>query len=66
MPGICRFSPERLPPEVEDIARLKIPAVILFGIPQQKTKSPPWHIILKGSFSRRYGRSSSRSPSCWW
>ena len=36
MPGIFRFSPERLPPEVEEIARLKIPAVILFGIPPQK------------------------------
>jgi len=36
MPGICRFSPDRLPAEVEDIARLKIPAVILFGIPEQK------------------------------
>ncbi len=36
MPGICRFSPDQLPAEVEDIARLKIPAVILFGIPEQK------------------------------
>jgi porphobilinogen synthase len=36
MPGIYRFSPDRLPAEVEDIARLRIPAVILFGIPKQK------------------------------
>ena len=36
MPGICRFSPDQLPREVEDIARLKIPAVILFGIPEEK------------------------------
>jgi porphobilinogen synthase len=36
MPGICRLSPDRLPAEVEDIARLRIPAVILFGIPQEK------------------------------
>ncbi len=36
MPGVWRFSPERLPPEVEEIARLKVPAVILFGIPEQK------------------------------
>lgn len=36
MPGIYRFSPDRLSAEVEDIARLKIPAVILFGIPEQK------------------------------
>jgi porphobilinogen synthase len=36
MPGIFRFSPDQLPREVEDIARLGIPAVLLFGIPQQK------------------------------
>ncbi len=36
MPGILRFSPDQLPPEVEDIARLGIPAVILFGIPEHK------------------------------
>jgi len=36
MPGICRFSPDQLPAEIEDIARLRIPAVILFGIPEQK------------------------------
>jgi porphobilinogen synthase len=36
MPGIFRFSPDQLPLEVEEIARLKIPAVLLFGIPQHK------------------------------
>ncbi len=36
MPGIFRFSPDQLPPEVEDIARLSIPAILLFGIPEQK------------------------------
>ena len=36
MPGIFRFSPDRLPHEVEELATLKIPAVILFGIPQEK------------------------------
>ncbi len=39
MPGICRFSPDRLPAEVEDIARLKIPAVLLFGIPEHKDEA---------------------------
>ena len=39
MPGIFRYSPDQLPPEVEDIARLKIPAVLLFGIPQHKDES---------------------------
>ena len=36
MPNIFRYSPDQLPPEVEEIARLKIPAVLLFGIPQHK------------------------------
>ncbi len=36
MPGIFRFSPDRLPHEVEELATLKIPAIILFGIPQEK------------------------------
>ncbi len=36
MPGICRYSPDLLPREVEDIAKLGIPAVILFGIPRKK------------------------------
>ena len=36
MPGIFRFSPDRLPQEVEEIARLKIPALLLFGVPKNK------------------------------
>ena len=36
MPGIFRHSPDRLQPEIEEIARLKIPAVLLFGIPENK------------------------------
>jgi porphobilinogen synthase len=39
MPGVARFSPDRLPPEVEEITRLGIPAVILFGIPQHKDEA---------------------------
>ena len=36
MPDIFRFSPDRLPQEVEEIAGLGIPGVILFGIPKDK------------------------------
>ncbi|MBI4268151.1 MAG: porphobilinogen synthase, partial [Chloroflexi bacterium] len=36
MPGICRFSADKLSQEAESIARLGIPAVILFGIPDEK------------------------------
>ncbi len=36
MPGQFQWSPDRLPFEAEAIARLGIPAVILFGLPQEK------------------------------
>jgi porphobilinogen synthase len=36
MPGIFQWSVDRLPAEAEALARLGIPAVILFGIPAQK------------------------------
>jgi len=36
MPGIYRYSSDLLPGEVDDIAKLGIPAVILFGIPEKK------------------------------
>ena len=36
MPGIFRYSPDELPPEIEEIARLRIPAVLLFGLPEHK------------------------------
>ncbi|MFH1646498.1 MAG: porphobilinogen synthase [Chloroflexota bacterium] len=39
MPGIFRGSSDRLSPEIEDIARLKIPAVLLFGIPENKDET---------------------------
>jgi len=39
MPGIFRLSPDQLDAEVEEVARLKIPAVLLFGIPEQKDET---------------------------
>lgn len=39
MPGVYRFSPDKLPAEIEDIAKLKIPAVLLFGIPADKDET---------------------------
>ena len=45
MPGISRYSPDQLPLEIEEVARLKIPAVLLFGIPENKdeTGSSAYH-----------------------
>jgi porphobilinogen synthase len=36
MPGIFRLSPDQLDAEIEEVARLGIPAVLLFGIPEHK------------------------------
>ncbi|GAG35094.1 unnamed protein product, partial [marine sediment metagenome] len=36
MPGNHHWSVDRLPAEVEGIARLGIPAIILFGLPAEK------------------------------
>ena len=36
LPGQYHFSVDRLPEEIEDIWSLKIPAVILFGLPEIK------------------------------
>ncbi len=39
MPGVFQWSVDRLAGEVEEIARLGIPAVLLFGIPDEKDAS---------------------------
>ncbi len=39
MPGLYRLSNDLLPKEVEEIAKLGIPAVILFGIPEKKDEA---------------------------
>jgi porphobilinogen synthase len=36
MPGVFQWSPDRLGPEIESIAALGIPAVLLFGLPAHK------------------------------
>ncbi|MDP3353588.1 MAG: porphobilinogen synthase [Flavobacteriaceae bacterium] len=39
MPGIKRFSLDRIKSELDEVAALKIPAVLLFGIPVEKDDS---------------------------
>lgn len=36
MPGICQYSPDRLPEEIDRVTDLGISAVLLFGIPAHK------------------------------
>jgi porphobilinogen synthase len=44
MPGIYRYSPDRLPAQAKEIAGLGLPAVLLFGLPEHKdeTGSSAW------------------------
>lgn len=39
MPGQYRFSVDLMPPEIEEISKLKIPAVLLFGLTSTKDES---------------------------
>lgn len=36
MPGICQYSLDRLPEEIDRVTDLEIPAVLLFGVPEHK------------------------------
>ncbi|MEW6441048.1 MAG: porphobilinogen synthase [bacterium] len=36
MPGVRRFSPDRLGREIEEVVSLGVPSVLLFGIPSEK------------------------------
>ena len=40
MPGVFQLSNDKLPHEVEEIARLGISGVILFGVPANKDDPP--------------------------
>ena len=39
MPGIHQFSPEGLLKEIDEVAGLSIPAILLFGIPEKKDET---------------------------
>ena len=39
MPGIYQFSPEGLLKEIDEVAGLSIPAILLFGIPEKKDET---------------------------
>ena len=52
MPGIFRYSVDLLPREVEEVAELGIPAVLLFGIPEQKDELGSWAYHPEGIVQR--------------
>ena len=64
MPGVYQWTVERLPAEVEAVAGLGIPAVILFGIPEGK--DPVGGLRLDGIVQGAIRSIKLRFPSCWW
>jgi porphobilinogen synthase len=62
MPGIHQFSVDRLAPEIEDVARLGIPAVILFGIPDEKDETGSGSCAPKGVIQRAIKTIKKTAP----
>jgi porphobilinogen synthase len=62
MPGIFRFSPDQLDAEIEEVAGLEIPAVLLFGIPQQKDELGSSAYAPKGVIQQAVRRIKKSAP----
>jgi len=66
MPGVFQLSVDTLPREVEEIARLGIPALLLFGIPEHKDEAGTEAYHSEGVVQRRYALSRRRCPNLSW
>ena len=65
LPALGRFTVDDLGAEVEELARLGVGAVILFGIPDEKDERGLGRLGRRtASSSARCGRCGPRSPSC--
>ncbi len=62
MPGICRLSPDLLPGEAEEISRLGIPGVILFGIPLEKNEKASGAYSPRGVVQQAIRRIKKATP----
>ncbi len=65
MPGMFQWSPDLLGPEVQSMAALGIPAVLLFGLPAHKDPSGRKTSRRMASSSKRRGRSKAPCRRCW-
>jgi len=62
MPGVLRHSPDTLPREIEEITGLKIPAVILFGIPENKDETGSSALQPDGVVQQAIGIIKKQAP----
>ena len=54
MPGQYQFSLDRLGEAVDEVVELKLPGVLLFGIPEHKDARDRRPSATTGSFSKRF------------
>jgi porphobilinogen synthase len=62
MPGQAQLSVDMLAPEVDEVAALGIPAVLLFGIPAEKDPTGSWAWHPEGPVQRAIAAIKRRSP----
>lgn len=65
MPGVYRFSLDRLEEELKEISELGIPAVLLFGIPETKDSVGTSAFVDDGIVQEATRLIKSRYPNCW-
>ncbi len=62
MPGVFRFSAERLVEEARELAGLGLPAVLLFGLPQKKDETGSEAASPKGAVQQAVRRLKQEVP----
>jgi len=62
MPGVCHFSGDTLMYELEEVSRLGIPGVILFGVPDSKDETGSRAWAEDGVVQRALREAKSRFP----
>lgn len=65
MPGVYHFSLDTLKAEVDEIAALGIPAVLLFGIPETKDAVGSSGFAEDGIVQEATRLIKSGTPTCW-
>jgi len=62
LPGHAQWSVDRLAPEVEEVGALGVPAVLLFGVPDEKDASGSGAWDARGAVPRAAAEVKARSP----
>jgi len=63
MPGVCHYSIDCLPEELEEVQKLNIPAVLLFGVPDRKDEAGSGAYDENGIIQRALKEAKKRYPN---